>query len=79
MEIVQDYSDHGRSGLNIAGRAVLNLLMANVEAKTNFTALLVYNVSRWGRFQDVDDSAYYGRGAMLLNNVFQVRPSVIAV
>ena len=60
MEIVQDYSDHGRSGLNIAGREGLNQLMADVEAKrTNFTSLLVYDVSRWGRFQDVDESAYY--------------------
>jgi DNA invertase Pin-like site-specific DNA recombinase len=60
MEIVQDYSDHGRSGLNIAGRDGLNQLMADVEAKrTNFTSLLVYDVSRWGRFQDVDESAYY--------------------
>jgi len=79
MEIVQDYSGHGRSVLDIAGRDVLNLLMVNVEAKTNFTALLVYNVSRWGRFQDADESVYYGRDAMLLNNIFQVRPSVIAV
>ena len=47
MEIVQDYSDHGRSGLNIAGRQALNQLMADVEAKrTNFTSLLVYDVSR---------------------------------
>ena len=60
MEIVQDYSDHGRSGLNIAGREGLTQLMADVEAKrTNFTSLLVYDVSRWGRFQDVDESAYY--------------------
>lgn len=34
--------------------------MADVEAKrTNFTSLLVCDVSRWGRFQDVDESAYY--------------------
>jgi DNA invertase Pin-like site-specific DNA recombinase len=60
MEIVQEYSDHGRSGLNIAGREGLNQLMADVEAKrTNFTSLLAYDVSRWGRFQDVDESAYY--------------------
>ena len=60
MEIVQEYSDLGRSGLNIAGREGLNQLMADVEAKrTNFTSLLVYDVSRWGRFQDVDESAYY--------------------
>jgi DNA invertase Pin-like site-specific DNA recombinase len=60
IEIVQEYSDHGRSGLNIAGREGLNQLMADVEAKrTTFTSLLVYDVSRWGRFQDVDESAYY--------------------
>src|ERR1700730_2457996 len=60
MEIVREYSDHGRSGLNIAGREGLNKLMSDVESKqADFTALLVYDVSRWGRFQDVDESAYY--------------------
>jgi DNA invertase Pin-like site-specific DNA recombinase len=60
MEIVREYSDHGRSGLNIAGREGLNTLMSDVEGKrTDFSALLVYDVSRWGRFQDVDESAYY--------------------
>ena len=60
MEIVQTYSDHGRSGLNIAGREGLNQLMADVEDnQADFSALLVYDVSRWGRFQDVDESAYY--------------------
>jgi DNA invertase Pin-like site-specific DNA recombinase len=60
MEIVQEYSDHGRSGLNIAGRDGLNQLMSDVESKrADFSALLVYDVSRWGRFQDVDESAYY--------------------
>jgi DNA invertase Pin-like site-specific DNA recombinase len=49
MEIVREYSDHGRSGLNIAGREGLNQLMGDAEAKrTNFTSLLVYDVSRWG-------------------------------
>jgi DNA invertase Pin-like site-specific DNA recombinase len=60
MEIVQVYSDHGRSGLNSAGREGLNQLMSDMENKVaNFSALLVYDVSRWGRFQDVDESAYY--------------------
>jgi DNA invertase Pin-like site-specific DNA recombinase len=60
MEIVQVYSDHGHSGLNIAGREGLNRLMADVEEKrADFTSLLIYDVSRWGRFQDVDESAYY--------------------
>jgi DNA invertase Pin-like site-specific DNA recombinase len=62
MEIVREYSDHGRSGLNIAGREGLNQLMADIEAKrSNLTSLLVYDVSRWGRFQDVDESAYHPR------------------
>jgi DNA invertase Pin-like site-specific DNA recombinase len=60
MEIVHVYSDHGRSGLNIAGRSGLNQLMSDVEKKqVNFTSLLVYDVSGWGRFQDGDESAYY--------------------
>ena len=60
LEIVREYSDHGRSGLNIAGREGLNQLMSDVEhQRADFTALLVYDVSRWGRFQDVDESAYY--------------------
>jgi DNA invertase Pin-like site-specific DNA recombinase len=50
MEIVQAYSDHGRSGFNIAGREGLNQLMSDVEAKRmDFTSLLVYDVGRWGR------------------------------
>lgn len=46
MEIVQEYSDYGRSGLNIAGRDGLNQLMADVEAKrAKFTLLLVYETT----------------------------------
>jgi hypothetical protein len=44
MEIVQVYSDHGRSGLNIAGRDGLNQLMADVEAKRT---LVPSRVTRW--------------------------------
>src|SRR6201985_1024445 len=43
-----------------AGREGLNPLMSDVENKqAHFSALLVYDVSRWRRFQDVDQSAYY--------------------
>ncbi len=60
MEIVQTYADHGRSGLNISGRDGLNRLVTEVErGEAGFSDLLVYDVSRWGRFQDVDESAYY--------------------
>jgi DNA invertase Pin-like site-specific DNA recombinase len=60
MEIVETYADHGRSGLNIAGRDGLSQLVADVEqGEVTFSDVLVYDVSRWGRFQDVDESAYY--------------------
>jgi hypothetical protein len=47
MEIVHVYSDHGKSGLNIAGREGFNQLMSDVENKqAHFSALLVHDVSR---------------------------------
>src|SRR5882762_9410112 len=60
MEIVTSYSDEGKSGLNIQGRDSLTRMISDVENKrTNFSCILVYDVSRWGRFQDADESAYY--------------------
>ena len=60
MEITKIYSDEGKSGLNIQGRDSLAQMIADVEAgKTDFKCILVYDVSRWGRFQDADESAYY--------------------
>src|SRR6202034_3015359 len=29
------------------------------DGTINFSSILVYDVSRWGRFQDADESAYY--------------------
>jgi DNA invertase Pin-like site-specific DNA recombinase len=55
MKIVRTYADHGRSGLKLAGRAGLRTLLDDAAGKRHdFTALLVYDVSRWGRFQDTD-------------------------
>src|SRR3954470_17063567 len=60
IEIVRTYADHGKSGLRVDGRDALKQLIDDVRAGTaNFTAILVYDVSRWGRFQDADESAYY--------------------
>ena len=59
-EIVRTYSDAGKSGLRIEGRAGLSQLIDDIETRqTNFRTVLVYDVSRWGRFQDADESAYY--------------------
>jgi DNA invertase Pin-like site-specific DNA recombinase len=60
MEIVRTYSDVGKSGLKIEGRDALKQLIDDVEGvETDFDAILVYDISRWGRFQDADESAYY--------------------
>lgn len=60
IEIVRTYVDAGKSGLRIEGRASLQQLLKDVESgSADFTIILVYDVSRWGRFQDADESAYY--------------------
>lgn len=60
IEIIRTYVDRGKSGLAIKGRHGLRDLLQTAECGiADFTLLLVYDVSRWGRFQDVDESAFY--------------------
>ncbi|GGH55356.1 serine recombinase [Comamonas phosphati] len=60
IEIVRTYADEGKSGLRIDGRQALQQLIRDVESgQADFQVILVYDVSRWGRFQDADESAYY--------------------
>lgn len=58
--IIRAYADEGRSGLTIRRRPGLTELIEEVQSgKADFGHILVYDVSRWGRFQDVDESAHY--------------------
>lgn len=60
FKVIRTYEDRGRSGLNIEGRAGLTRLLHDIQAgSADFTAILVFDVSRWGRFQDLDESAHY--------------------
>lgn len=60
LNIVRTYADEGKSGLRIDGRDALKRLIDDVQAGgADFAVILVYDVSRWGRFQDADESAYY--------------------
>lgn len=60
IEIIRTYADEGKSGLRIDGRQALQRLIKDVETGVaDFQVILVYDVSRWGRFQDADESAYY--------------------
>ena len=60
LKIVETYADAGESGLRINNRGGLKRLINDVTAgAVDFTHLLVHDVSRWGRFQDTDESAHY--------------------
>ena len=60
MKIVRIYPDNGKSGLSLAGRTGLQQLLADVRSgDIDFTAVLVYDVSLWGRFQNRDQGASY--------------------
>jgi DNA invertase Pin-like site-specific DNA recombinase len=58
--IVKTYVDSGRSGLVLNGRREMQRLLRDVlRGGVAFQAILVYDVSRWGRFQDPDEAAHY--------------------
>jgi DNA invertase Pin-like site-specific DNA recombinase len=60
MEIIHTYVDEGKSGLTFRRREGIKQLIDDVQAgRADFKAILVYDVSRWGRFQDADESGYY--------------------
>lgn len=58
FEISKTYTDAGKSGLRLIGRDALQALLNDLESgSSDFSAVLVYDVSRWGRFQDPDEAA----------------------
>jgi DNA invertase Pin-like site-specific DNA recombinase len=60
LTIVRTFADRGESGLRIKNRGALVELIALVDSgEADFSYILVYDVSRWGRFQDIDESAHY--------------------
>jgi len=60
FEVVQTYTDNARSGVSLKNRTGLQKLLRDVVGGTQpFNAILVYDVSRWGRFQDTDEAAHY--------------------
>ena len=60
FQVVQTYEDAGRSGLTLRQRRGLSRLLQDVvKGDPGYKAILVYDVSRWGRFQDTDEAAHY--------------------
>src|ERR1700722_6981731 len=60
LRVVNTYSDPATSGVIFRKRKGLQKLIQDViQGHAPYRAILVYDVSRWGRFQDTDESAYY--------------------
>ncbi len=60
VDIIFEFADHGKSGLTAEGRDGFNDMMENwVKKRNDFDFVLCLDVSRWGRFQDIDLSATY--------------------
>lgn len=58
--IVKTYEDAAKSGLLFRSRPGLRTLLQDVVGRhAEFKAILVLDVTRWGRFQDIDESAHY--------------------
>jgi DNA invertase Pin-like site-specific DNA recombinase len=58
--IIKTYSDVGKSGLSIFGRTGLQKLLSDVDSgQADFNLILVYDISRWGRFLEPGEGAYY--------------------
>ena len=58
--VTSTYVDAGRSGVVLNQRDGLRKLIKDVVfGDADYKLILVYDVSRWGRFQDTDESAHY--------------------
>ena len=59
FELVRTFTDD-RSGLTLSGRPGLRALLGEaLSGVAVFKTILVYDVSIWGRFQDLDQAAHY--------------------
>lgn len=60
LTIVRTYVDEATSGLKLSNRpGLIELLNDAQSGSADFANVLVFDVSRWGRFQDTDESAHY--------------------
>jgi DNA invertase Pin-like site-specific DNA recombinase len=59
LKIIHEFADRGKSGLNAEGRPAFNELMEWVRTRDDFLYILVLDITRWGRFQDMDLPAHY--------------------
>ena len=79
LQILRVFEDSGRSGLRLDGREALQNLMAEVRTgQADFKTILVYDVSRWGRFQDADEGERHYRYVEINRALRQSHPCIVA-
>lgn len=60
FHVIQTYTDAAKSGVSIKNRRGLSSLLGDVvRGACRYKAILVYDITRWGRFQDTDEAAHY--------------------
>jgi DNA invertase Pin-like site-specific DNA recombinase len=60
VEIIREFCDAGKSGLDSEGRPAFTEMMEEwIKKRSDFEYVLCLDVSRWGRFQDIDLSAQF--------------------
>ena len=60
FNVIKTYEDPGKSGVILKHRKGLSALLKDVvSGGAEFRAILVYDVSRWARFQNPDEAAHY--------------------
>ena len=60
FSVIRTYADSGKSGVTLKRRAALRELLHDVvSGDANYKTILVYDVSRWGRFPNSDEAAHY--------------------
>jgi len=60
FEVVKTYADAGKSGVVLKHREALRELLQDVlRGDAAYKAILVYDISRWGRFPNNDEGAHY--------------------
>lgn len=60
LGIIRSFVDGGKTGVTIKRRKGLQDLLDIVESgMADFSVVIAYDVSRWGRFPDADESAHY--------------------
>jgi len=68
LKIIKEFCDRGKSGASAEGRpAFLNLIENWVKKRQDFKYIICLDISRWGRFADMDLSAKYRNQCKLHN------------